>query len=155
VEVRVERGGRLGIGAVLVAGSLLLAACTGAGPTGCSDVGASTGIQLVPPRVVHSNGRVFTITACLESDCHTVRAGGGRDIRAVHLVVGRDLRSSDPVQVRMVVRDDQRHAVFRGHTTVAPLKYQPNGSGCDPTAWVGAVRAHGRHTLRVQRLELG
>jgi hypothetical protein len=110
---------------------------------------------MVPPRVPHPDGRFFTITACLQDDCHTMRAGGRRNVRATHPVVGADLRSSDPVSVRMVVRDDRNHVVFHGHTTVIPLKYQPNGSGCEPTVWMGAVRAHGRHTLTAEKLGLG
>jgi hypothetical protein len=103
----------------------------------------------------HSKGKVFTITACLEHECQTTRAGGRRDVQATHPVVGTHLRSSDPVEVRMVVRDDHHHVVFRGHTTVTPLKYEPNGRGCEPTVYVGAVHAHGRHTLTAETLSLG
>ena len=139
----------------LAAGSLLVAACNGGSGLACRDMDALQGIQMIPPHVPHSKGRVFTITACLEDDCHTTRAGGRRDLQATHPVVGADLRSSDPVEVRMVVHDDQHHVVFRGHATVAPLEYRPNGPGCEPTVWVGAVRAHGRHILVAEKLSLG
>jgi hypothetical protein len=132
---------------------LPMAACGGGEDLPCTQVAAESGLQVSLPRFGSEAPRV-TVTTCVDDRCVTQR-GPTADRRLRRMWIGGDLDSTNPVTVRVVVRDSNQDLVFDGHTTVTPVKHQPNGAGCEPTAYVGAVRGDGRHTLTAEKLGLG
>jgi hypothetical protein len=131
------------VAGLFIGASVVLTACGGHDPLPCSDIGADSGILISYAGPVPQSARGFAVTACAGDDCRTEHVADKR--RAT--IVGEDLDGPDPVEVRLRIRDAAGRVVFSGHTTVTPQKLQPNGAGCEPTAWVGALVAHGRHTL--------
>ena len=124
-----------------VSGLLLLSAC-GSTPKACSTVGVASGVQVdfSDIRGAHRS-QGLDVTACVgNARCQTLR--GARSPVWAGVIPG-----ADPVQVRVRIVTPGGRPLFRGHTRVTPVKVQPNGPDCPPTAWLARVVATGRHTL--------
>jgi hypothetical protein len=143
---------RLGPAALMGAVTLLTAGC-GDDMVACTQMDAGNGIQVTLPYLSSEAPRI-TIKACADDRCEITRRPTG-DGQLRQVMVGGELDSTDPVIVSVVARDSSHHVLFSGRTTVTPVKYQPNGSGCEPTVYEGAAHGRGRHTLTAVEVSLG
>jgi hypothetical protein len=121
--------------AVALVAVLATSACTVTGRA-CTDIGASNGVNVTVQGADQTQDLVAEV--CVGADCATgtLFAGGTGgdfvDLPAVH--------STSAVDVRVTVRS-QSGVVVVPATTVrsTPRKVQPNGPGCEPTAFQAAV----------------
>jgi hypothetical protein len=121
--------------AVLVVGLVLLTtACEQ--PRACTEIGAANGVSVSV--VGADRAQDLVVEACVETACSigTLFAddtgGAFVDLTAID--------STDPVEVTVTVRT-QSGQVLVPATKVrsTPRTVQPNGPGCDPTAYQAAV----------------
>jgi hypothetical protein len=119
--------------------ALMTAACVPP-PKACTEIGATNGVRVTIagfPRAFDAQARAdeISVRACVGATCGTGAFRGAEEDSAwVDLpAVG----STDPV----VTARDSAGAVFVPATTVrvVPRKVQPNGAGCEPTAFQAQV----------------
>ncbi len=105
-------------------------------PRACTEIGATNGVSVSVDGADRTQDLV--VQACVENTCSTGTlfssdtAGAFVDLAAID--------STDPVDVTVTVRT-QAGQVLVPATTVrsTPRTVQPNGPGCDPTAYQAAV----------------
>jgi hypothetical protein len=133
-------------GAVLVVlMALTSGACDAMSGHPCTLIGAESGIVATYDEVRQTYpNQQLQVEVCLEDDCKTERGDGEPFLRAG----SETLHDSSPVEVSVTISDETGTTVFDAQTTVTPEKHQPNGSGCDPTVWVGGVEATADGQLR-------
>lgn len=127
---------------------LLLGGCGGLRATSCTDIGANSGIAFEFDEVLAAHpGESLQVEACVEDTCDTLEVGRHKPQHG--LMLGQDLVTDDsPVPITLTVTNRQGDTVYEGGLTANPVKLQPNGPDCPPTAWSAQVFASGTHGLR-------
>jgi hypothetical protein len=65
------------------------------------------------------------------------------------MVVGGGLiKDETPVRVSLTISTPKGDVVYKGRVVAHPVKLQPNGPSCPPTAWSAQVFASGTHELQ-------
>lgn len=131
-------GVRSGIATFLVGGLcvLVLSGCSGS----CTQIGAQSGViveiarQLQPAPV--------SSKVCVQDRCEVVPqpAFGVGGVPAFVLPTS-NVSGSDPVRITVAFYDSQSKVIAGADTVVSPVKVQPNGEGCGPTAWQATITA--------------
>jgi hypothetical protein len=131
-----------------VATSIAVVAGCGNPGLACSDVGASSGVSFEFNSVVTAHeGQLLLVTACVRSTCQDLRVTNGDP--QTGLVVGADVvTDSKPVPVSLTITTRRGDTVFQASQVARPVKSQPNGPRCPPTAWVAQLVASGADTLQ-------
>ena len=115
---------------------------------------AVPGVGFVFAEVVAAHpGDVLRVEACVEETCETRRATQQSPHNGMVLAPAL-LQDSGPVPVTLTISSTDGGIVYQGRLTVHPVKSQPNGQNCPPTAWVANVFASGTDELE-QRDPLG
>jgi hypothetical protein len=87
------------------------------------------------------------VRACVKETCDSLHIGQHR--RQHGMVVGADLiKDGAPVPVSLTISTPKGNVVYKGRLTAHPVKSQPNGPSCPPTAWSAQVFASGTDQLR-------
>jgi hypothetical protein len=110
-------------------------------PRACTEIGAANGVSVSVDGVDRTLD--LAVEACVDQACSTgTLFAGGTDAAFVDLSA---VDSTAPVDITVTVRT-QTGQVLVPATTVrsTPRKVQPNGPGCDPTAYQAAVTVGGR-----------
>lgn len=132
---------RLHCGTGVVAACLLVSGC-GLGAKVCTQIGAYSGINFNYESVLAGTvARAATVEACIDGDCTARTIQNRRD--SLVFVEDDTLQDDTPVLVTLTVTTETGEVVFDDHTEVVPAKSQPNGAGCDPTAYQAQVTAAG------------
>ena len=102
----------------------------------CTEIGASNGVNVTVQGADRAQDLV--VEACVDGDCATgTLFAGGTDGAFVDLAA---VDSTSPVDVRVTVRSPGGDVIVRPTTVRAtPRTVQPNGPGCEPTAFQAAV----------------
>jgi hypothetical protein len=105
-------------------------------PRACTEIGAANGVNVSVDGADRSQDLV--VEACVETACSTGTLSADDTGGAFLDLAGID--STDPVEVTVTVRT-QTGQVLVPATKVrsTPRPVQPNGPGCDPTAYQAAV----------------
>ena len=123
------------VAVVGLAGALALTtACVQ--PRACTEIGASNGVNVTVNGADRTQDLV--VEACVDTACSTgTLFAGDTDGAFVDLSA---IDSADPLDVAVTVRT-QAGEVLVPTTTIrsTPRTVQPNGPGCDPTAYQAAV----------------
>ena len=110
-------------------------------PRACTEIGASNGVNVSVEGVGRTQDLV--VEACVDQACST-----GTLIADAHDGAFVDLSaidSTDPVDVVVTVRTRAGEVLVPATTVrTTPRTVQPNGPGCDPTAYQAAVTVAGR-----------
>lgn len=101
--------------------------CNCGGPQACTLVGAVSGVQ------VTGGGAGASLRICAGSSCGTGKFVGG----SVFVPLS-ELRPGRAVDLEVTVKVVSRRVV--SHATVVPVKSEPNGPGCAPTAAIAELR---------------
>jgi hypothetical protein len=126
--------------------------------SGCTQVAAYSGVSFDLTSVLAHAARPVHVRACVPSSCAsiTVKKRSSDGSIPIHGPgIGREwdplgsnvVRVNDsslawlPVTVRLTVEDQAGDPVFDSSARVQPHFYQPNGPGCEPTAYGAAVVA--------------
>ena len=112
-------------------------------PRACTEIGATNGVRVTIagfPRAfdAQAGNDEISVRACVRGRCGTgAFMGAEEDSAWVDLPA---ISSTEPVDVTVTARDTAG-AVFVPETTVrvTPRKVQPNGPGCEPTAFQAQV----------------
>jgi hypothetical protein len=87
------------------------------------------------------------VEACVQETCDRLQVTRHR--RQHGILVGSDvIKDNSPVPVSLMISSPSGEIAFHGRLTVHPVKSQPNGPGCPPTAWSTTVFASGTGKLR-------
>ena len=125
--------------------ALTSGACGATSRHACTLVRGESGIvvRYDEVRQTYPNQRL-QVEVCLDDDCKSERGVGfgWTFLRAASEAL------HDPVEVSVTISDETGTTVFDAQATVTPEKQQPNGSGCEPTVWVGGVDATADGQLR-------
>lgn len=113
------------------------AGCSSTAPKVCTAIGARSGVSVMISHGVLSSVAPTSITACADGICRTEAIDAASSPTFVALPRVR----KGLVRVSVSLRQDSRQ-VFTGTTTAQAIKNQPNGPGCDPTAWYARVVAN-------------
>lgn len=107
----------------------------------------TSGVLFEYDAVLHAHrGETLLVEACVEDTCDNVRVT--RHDRRHAMVVAPDLIKDDtPVAVTLTISSPSGDIAFQGRRTVHPVKSQPNGPDCPPTAWFAQVYASGTDNL--------
>ena len=119
---------------VALVGLALTSACEQ--PRACTEIGAANGVNVSVDGADRSQDLV--VEACVETACSSGTLFADDTGGAFVDLAGID--STDPVEVTVAVRT-QTGQVLVPATKVrsTPRSVQPNGPGCDPTAYQAAV----------------
>lgn len=128
--------------AVISLGLVLTTAACVPPPKACTEIGATNGVRVTIagfPRAFDARAGTdeISVRACLGATCGTGAFRGAEEDSAW---VDLPAISADPVDVTVTARDSAG-SVFVPETTVrvTPRKVQPNGPGCEPTAFQAQV----------------
>ena len=105
-------------------------------PRACTEIGASNGVNVSVDGADRTQD--LAVEACVATACSTGTLFAGDTGGAfVDLVA---ISSTDPVDITVTVRTQAGVTVVPATTVRStPTKVQPNGPGCDPTAYQAAV----------------
>lgn len=124
-------------GAYVMTVAAAATAMSGCAPTDCSDVGAESGISvtLSGPEVTVGD----TVRVCVDNECAEAPIV---DTEAPIFVANNKVDSQAEVAVVLSVSSPGKDPIVPPtEYRIRPQRIQPNGPGCDPVAYVGAVSA--------------
>jgi hypothetical protein len=123
----------LGVGALLAVQTL-----AGCSSISCTTIGASSGVSVATPSLPRSAPLVIEV--CVGTTCTTNTSVA--DVTMPLFVVNDALTSEEPTDLTVAIRSkDGKTLVPATHVVTHPVKHQPNGPDCQPTAYVVAVTA--------------
>ncbi len=116
------------------AAATLMSSCA---PSDCSDVGAESGISVTLSGPGFSIGDIVRV--CVDNECAEASLV---DTATPIFVANNKVESEAEVAVVLSVSNLGEDPIVRPtEFRIRPQRIQPNGPGCDPVAYVGAVSA--------------
>ncbi len=110
---------------------------TGCAPSDCSDAGAVSGISVTLSGPEFSIGDIVRV--CVDNECAEAPVV---DTEPPIFVANNKVDSQAEVAVVLSVSNPSKGPIIRPtEFRIRPKRLQPNGPGCDPVAYVGAVSA--------------
>ncbi|PPK90828.1 hypothetical protein CLV92_1223 [Kineococcus xinjiangensis] len=124
---------------------LVLVAATSCTSHACTQIGASSGVTF-DFSALPATGAPWQVTACVQEVCDTriVQPGDG----TTSYVRDDALQDDTAVQARLRVVDASGETVVDDTVSVTPVRYQPNGEGCEPIVWQAETVVEADGTLR-------
>jgi hypothetical protein len=119
------------IGLVMVTVAALLTSCA----HNCTVIGADSGVLVHLDLSAAARKQVTTVRVCVAAHC----VGGDRVGEDVWFAGVPSITDGDPIEASVDVRDAAGRELAGGSTTATPVKNQPNGPECEPTAWQASV----------------
>lgn len=108
---------------------------TGCAPSDCSDIGAESGLSVTLSGPEFSIGDIVKV--CVANECAEAPVV---DTESPTFVANNKVDSQAEVAVVLSVSSPGRDPIVRPtEFRIRPKRLQPNGPGCDPVAYVGAV----------------
>lgn len=120
----------------LAATAVVVVALTGAcSSAACTSIGAQSGVSVDISG--QGRGEPITATVCVEGQCSDTSVKGAE---GPIFIANSKVTSEEPTRVTVTVRRQSGAVIVPPReTTVRPTRVQPNGPGCDPTAYVATV----------------
>jgi hypothetical protein len=128
------------VSAVALAVALLCACCSSG--KDCGLVGAVSGAEVTFEAGVLPASGVAVFRLCAERTCQQQ----SRTLLVHDIYFAIPTLGSKAAAVALDVTIGGQ-SLFSGHTTATTTKLQPNGAGCDPTAWEAKLAAHPGESL--------